>query len=99
MTEGDMLGLVVGLSGHCSTVFKQKLQIEHPSGHVLSHVIAPESTRFSADVHFPSTISSNLHADEYESQSAISKLVTGFELGRSDGDKDGDDVGDVKVGD
>ena len=99
MTEGAMLGLVVCLSGHCNTVFKQKLQVEHPSGHVLSHVIAPESTSFSADAHFPSTMSSNLHADEYESQSAISKLVTGFELGRSDGDKDGDDVGDNEVGD
>ena len=92
-----MLGLVVCLSGHCNTVFKQKLQIEHPSGHVLLHMMAPESTRFSVDVHFPSTISSNLHADEYESQSAILKLVTSFELGRSDCAKDGDNVGDNEV--
>ena len=62
-------------------------------------MIAPESTSLSADVHFPSTISSNLHADEYESQSAMSKLVTGFEVGVELGDDDGEEIGDDEVGD
>ena len=99
--DGDGDGTTEGtsVSLHDLTASKQNVHIVHPSGHVLSHVISPVGNNFAAEVHFPSTISSNLHADEYESQSAISKLVTGFELGRSDGEEDGDDIGDNEVGD
>lgn len=93
--EGDGATEGISVSLHDLTDSKQNIHIVHPSGHVLSHVISPLSNNFAAEVHLPSTISSNLHADEYESQSAISKLVIGFEVGRSDGDE----VGDNKVGD
>lgn len=55
-------------------------------------------SRSIADEQLPSTSSSNLHADEYVSQSEISKLYAGLELGRADGAVVGDEIDGFELG-
>lgn len=94
--DGDALGVTVGLGfGQVNTDLKQKLHIAHPSGQTLSHVICFSSASNSADSHFPSTISSNRHCEEYELQSF--KLNVGSPTGFDEGNDETTFVG-LKVG-